>query len=281
MFRYAALFRSPEGDPPAAPMIKVTIDGTEREIPRPAGLIAETEVAEKYVPKAAHNSEMARMRTQLDGTKHLKNPDDLLEDQEFRTKAITKWGIDPNAGAEQFQKQIVTERETIINREVKPLQARLEKATTQIGSLLNRDLERQILQAAQGKVDAKYLKPASKGGEPIIVAMVRNAFAYDEQHADWFAKGQGGSQPFQFSSSGETPYMGAAEFIQTWLAGDGKDFAVNEKQEGPSANTTGAMVPGQVGKEIRVTSAQIRDTAGFRLIQQRATKEGLTIVRID
>lgn len=263
------------------PTIKVMHNGTELEVPRPKGVFLEAEVNDKYIPKGAHNDQMARLRKDLDARKDLKPAAEYLDDPEFKKTAVEKWGLDPSATSEQFQAQLARQKGEIFERDVKPLTEKITKAEQRIAALQDKHLEASILSGAQGKVDPKYLKPAAKGGKPLVIALLKDAFQYDPEHDAWFAKGTSETAPFLFSQSGDGPYMGPAEFISGWVNGEGKDWALVEKQQGPGAKAKdGEQVAGQSGNKLFVTEAQIRDTQGFKKLQARADREGLTMERI-
>lgn len=272
-----------KGGGTAAPQtMKVTYNGQEIEVQRPAGVYTQAEIAEKYIPKAAHNDTMARLRREYEPFKSRKSADELLDDPEFKTVATTRWGLDPSK-TQQEQVEIVNRRiGEIREREVKPLETKLTKAETVVANLLEKDRNSQIVQAAAAAgVDPKYLKVAVKGGKPMIVALLDGAFAYDKEHGEWFAKGVG-EQQYRFSQvQGGMPYMGITEFISDWINADGKDYARDEKQRGPETKPNdGKPVAGQVGRELRLTREQMRDITFFKQMQAKAEREGLTIVPI-
>lgn len=242
--------------------------------------ILEKEIGDKYIPKASHNDQMARMRKELDSFKGFKSPDDLLADPEFKTKAVQSWGLDPKAANIQIQEQLARTRTELTEREVKPLQTKLGLAETRVKSLQLKDLRGQIAQAAGAvKVDDKFLKVPAKNGKPLIVSMMEDGFEYDEEHGEWFAKGTQGNK-FAFSQSGDVPYMTVSEYFSVWSNGEGKDFLRSERQSGAESNPDRATVAGQNGKELRLTDAQMRDIPFFKMMQARAQKEGLTIVPV-
>ena len=274
------------GETASAPTIRVSHNGTEIEIPRPAGLLTPQEVADKYVPKGTHNAEMARFRTQLDAVKNYRDPNELLADESFRSQAIEKWGITPGKTQAQFQEQIERAKLELQEREIKPRETKLAKAKEQIDRLRAKDLKGQILQAAAvAKVEDKYLKSPTKNGRPLIVSMLEDAFAFDEENGEWFAKGTSGT-PFAFSQSGETPYMTTSEFIQIWAQADGKDYVRNERQGGAEAGAGGkgssstTQIPGQVGRKLHITPDQMRDIQEFKRLTAKAQAEGLELVPI-
>jgi hypothetical protein len=284
MPRFNTLALSPDsGDGGGAPEV-VTFKHGDQEIavPREAlkGWVPQQEVDEKFIPKSAHNDQMARMRRDLDATKGKKDPDELLNDAEFKSKAVQTWGLDPNATNEQFKTQLERQRAELVEREIKPREAKLEKAGSEIGKLRQKDLRGQIIQTAAAlKVEEKYLKSPTKGGKPLLVSMLEDAFGFDGEHNEWFAKGDNGT--YAFSQSGELPYQTVAEWMQGWVNGDGKEFVRSERQSGAESSPDGTpKVPGQVGKELRLNADQIRDTSFFKKMAEKAEKEGLTIVPI-
>jgi len=265
----------------AANLITVIHNGAEIQVEKPAGLFTQKEIDEKFHPKAAHNDQMARMRKELDALKGRRDPEELLQDQDFRTRATQHWGLDPNATAAQLQETLKRREAEIAEREVKPREAKLTKANETIAALRAKDLRGQIIQAAAAaKLEEKYLKAPTKGGKPLIVSMLEEAFAFDDQHGEWFARGSNGN-PFLFSQSGEMPYQTVAEFVTSWAAADGKEFVRSERQAGAGAGQDRKdQVPGQVGRELRLTAEQIRDIPFYRQMQAKAEKEGLTIVPV-
>lgn len=276
---FHTLARSPDGDGGGgdAPTIRVTVEGKEHDVPLPKGYLPEADVTAKYVPKGAHNDQMARLRKELDGKKDLKPADDLLNDPEFKDKAVKTWGLN-TATNEQFQEQLKRATETVHEREVKPREKKLAEALAEVTALRERELDGQIVAAAAAvKVDDRYLKPTTKGGKPLIVAMLRESFGFDGEHRAWFAKGANG---FAYSQQdGGAPYMPVMEFMADWAAKDGKEFIRSQRQAGAEAEADGG-IPGQVGKELRLTAAQIRDKSTFDRMYAKAQKEGLTIVEV-
>jgi hypothetical protein len=266
----------------ATPMITVQYNGAEVEVPRPAGYFSQAEIAERYVPKATHDATMGSMRTKLESAKNKRDPNELLEDETFRAQAIEKWGLNPNATQKQFQEQLANKTKEITEREIVPLKTKLSASEQKIEKLRTKDLFGQIVQgAAANKVEENLLKPTTKKGVPMVVSMLRDSFAYDEETDSFYAKGENG---FAYSQTGEAPYMTVGEFIAQWVASDGKPFVRGERQSGAEAGAgqggSGTPVAGQVGKELRLTADQIRDITFFKKMEEKARKEGLTIVPV-
>jgi len=284
---HRSLFLSPEdegggGNTQAGPTITVRHGDQDITVPKPDGVFLKSEVDAKYVPKAAHNDQMARMRTQLDERKNFRNPEELLGDEQFKTVAIEKWGLNPSATAQQLADNVRRAKEEVLEREVKPLKAQYEKTTTTLARLRDRDLNAQILgAAAKAGVKQALLKAPTKGGTAPIVSMLRGSFGHDSERDDWFARSGDGWAYSQ--AGGDVPYQTVEEFVAGWVETDGKEFAEPRRQRGPNTETDGrpdGQVSGQVGKELRLTEAQVRDIGYFRKMQAKADREGLTIVTI-
>lgn len=238
-------------------------------------------IGDKYVPKASHNDQMARLRREADQYKTRPTADDLLNDTEFKTRATQHWGLDPKATNKEIQDQRERLRNEIFEREVKPRDAKISIADSTIKELRLKDLRGQIAQAANTvKVDDKFTKQPSKNGQSLIVSMMLENFEWDDEHKEWFAKGSGGNR-FAFSQTGEVPYMTVSEYFQVWANAEGKDFLRNERQKGAESEPERGGAPtGQVGRELRLTAEQIRNIPFFKQMQEKATKEGLTIVPV-
>jgi len=276
---FRTLDLSPEDDAGggAPPTIRVEVDGKAVDVPLPAGYLAKADVDAKYVPKGVLNDREARHRKEMEAFKGLRPADDLLNDPEFKDRAVKTWGLNTASG-EQFQEQLNRAKTDLFEREVKPREKKLEAANREIALLRESEVENQILQAAAAlKVDDRFTKPAAKGAKPLIVAMLRPLYDFDPEHRAWFAKGPTG---FAYSQQeGGPPYMPIMEHMSGWAAGEGKDFLRSQRQQGAEAQADGG-IPGQVGRELRLTEAQILDPVYFRKAKERADKEGLTIVQV-
>jgi hypothetical protein len=276
-------FLSPDPAPGggAAPTIKVQYNGAEIEIPRPEGLVPLTEVNEKYMPKSAFESELGRRVDGVIRNKGYKLPDELLGDEQFRGKAIESWGLKPDQTQAQLQEQLKKQAEQLNERELKPLQTKLTAAEKKLAIAQTKDLAAQILQTVAGKVKPGLLKSPATGAMPPIVSMLTGAYAHDDEHDNWYARGQGASG-FQFSTKGDgTPYMTVAEHLANWLADPvNADFLIEQRQAGPGSKAAGDdAAPGGVvkGKTLVITEADARNPATYRLRKEEAQKKGLEI----
>jgi hypothetical protein len=285
-----SLFLEGEGDPsggapaPAAETYQIQHGDQTIELPAAAlKPILEKQIADKYIPKASHNDQMSRMRKELDTYKGRPDADTLLNDPDFKSKAVQAWGFDPKAAKAEIAEQRTRLLAELNEREIKPRDAKLTQAMTEVQKLRYKDLHGQIAQAASSvKVDEKFTRVPGKNAKSFIASMMENGFEYDEEHGEWFAKGSAGNK-FQFSQTGDVPYMTVSEYFQVWANGEGKDFLRSERQPGAEANPDGQRggpVAGQVGKELRLTSEQIRDIGFFKKMVDKAQREGLTIVPV-
>ena len=280
-------FLSPEGDPsgndaPPPETFQYQHGDTTIDIPIAAiKPVIDKYVGDKFIPKASHNDQMGRMRKELDGYKSRPDADTLLNDTEFKTRATQHWGLDPKATNKEIQEQRERLRTEIFEREVKPREAKIGAADATIKELRLKDLRGQIAQAANSvKVDEKFTRVPSKNGHSLIVSMMLDNFEWDDEHKEWFAKGSAGNR-FAFSQTGEVPYMNVSEYFSVWANGEGKDFLRNERQPGAESqpDKTGNAT-GQVGRELRLTADQIRNIPFFKQMEEKARKEGLTIVPV-
>lgn len=259
-------------------LIKVQHNGQELEVEKPQGIFTAEEVGASYVPRAAHNDQMARMRKELDGFKGRRTEEELLGDEEFRGRAIESWGI-KTTSPKEVQDRIKAAREEVVTREVTPLKQQIEKLGATVGKLRQSDLITQILQAATAaRISDDLLKPATKGGIPIIVSMLRDAYMYSEEHDGWFARGSNGQPAFSQLGDANVPYQSVQEHLAGWAGGEGKGFVKSEKQSGAGAGDTPPGQRGGIsGGVMKITAEQARDPVVYRQLRAQAEKEGLTI----
>lgn len=185
---------------------KVQHEGKEIEIELDA--VALSEVRENYVPKAHHDSEFAKLRKKMD---KLVEPDSLLESDEFKTKAVEKWGLKGGLPAEQVNQL----KSTWEKQHLAPLQKQLETLTAEIQTGRKKDLWRQITDAAEAAGIKKVLRtaPANLPNAPApIVGMLEAYFGRDDERGNWFAR-NGEQFAFAAKPTNESPYKGVSEFV--------------------------------------------------------------------
>lgn len=188
---------------------KVTVqhNGADLEIEL-EGYLPEAEVESAYTPKAKVESlireEKAKAkRSALAGA---------LADEEFRTKALAQWGIDPNAkpgtgGGKLTDEQIAAMQKEIEAKKLNPLMEENATLKQSIASLHTKVLHKSILAAAQAAgVKPEYLTALPGGGAPAIISMAAPAFGYHDEHGEFYQKNRAGDG-YEISPSKEAGRM--------------------------------------------------------------------------
>lgn len=225
---------------------KVTIDGAEREVEIPNAVdTSSDEFKSQYLLRAVHDHEMGSARK---AAKDLKDPAKLLEDEEFRAKALSTWGIDPKAKAALTAEQLEEVRKRVREQELVPLEQKLTKATATIGQLRQTQLHAAILEAARGHVRDEFLARPTPLAKPLIVSMLEEQFGFDEETGAWAVrKGEG----YEYASKPEhgRPWMDVTEFVTNWAGQDvAKPFLKDQRQRIPGPGQPPAS--GGSGKTI-------------------------------
>lgn len=260
--------------------VQVPVDNLPDEIP---GYVPEAELASNYVPKAVHNREFAKMRKQLEG---LTDPDSLVEDEEFKQTALAAWGIDPESGGEATQEQIQEAVQAELERQrrrwerehLQPVTEERDTLQERTSLLQQRDLERAILEAAQqAGVKKSLLKRPGSNMAPPIVAMHRDAFAFDPETKRWYQKADDGDG-FAYGTGG---YKTPVDYFEDWKNADKNiesEFFEDTRQSGPGAKTPKGGVGGDAEGGIVVLPANLKgDAAAYREYKKRAEEAGATL----
>lgn len=202
---------------------KFKIGDVEHEAVVPEGWLAKAEVAEDFMPKDKFQEELKRRVDSA--TKELKKPEDLLNDEEFLTKAATEKKdffvklLEVKAGDIDVAKLQTEAMDRVRTDEVKPLQEAAKKTVETIQVLRRRDLDGQIATAA-----------LTLGVDPelndLVKIFVRDHSNYSPDHDSWLIKRLDGSDGFELSTDpdkqGSHPYMSAAEFLEVTKKGGKK-----------------------------------------------------------
>jgi len=256
----------------------ITIEHPEHgklEVAIPETYIPREQVEADYVPKGAHNSQMAQLRKQYEG--HAK-PEDLLGDEDFRNRAIEAWGIEVDDGTPKLTPDRVAELRTDFERKhLKPLQTKFEKVQSRNQQLQTTLLHSRILAAAGGKVQPYLLKAPAKGEMPPIVNLLAPYFGFDGDSGQFAVKdGEGFRTTTQADAS--SPYMGIEEFVQRWIEDDDNPYKVEQRQSGP-----GAGVDGQGGSNrgsggaVVLSYEDAQDPVKYRTAKEAAEKQGVEL----
>lgn len=229
------------------------------------------EVLKGYVPQTAFENEVNRRVEAGVKTKTQELRTSLLDDEEFRTGALKKWNIDPNAkpGEKPDLERMQSEWR---DRELKPVKTELEKREQRIQSLLSGKRDSQIVRSAAAHgVKKRYLNPTAEGADPLVVAMFAHMFGYDEQTDDWYVKN--GDSGFAFGKNPTTgkPYRTVDEAIEDWASKpENKEFLDDNRQGGP-----GFGEPGGSGGVVRMTREQaLNNPKAYHDAREKAAKEG-------
>jgi hypothetical protein len=253
---------------------KAKIGEQEFEVEEIPGWVPEERVREEYVPKKTFSAELDRRATSIIKNKGLRAPDELLDDEEFRAKFIERHGLDPSKGAKDFQEQLTRERESLMNREVKPREEKLGKLTERLQRKINRELEAEIMQAAANvpTLRRSLLRATAQGAPAPIVSLLREAFGYSEEHDRWFAKGKDG---FAYPKGGDDPYKSVAEMVAEWAADPANaDWHDSQRQAGPEARPANGV--GGAGA-VTISREDAKDPAKYRKAKADAEKRGVEL----
>ncbi len=255
--------------------IKVKLeDGTEVEVERPAGLLDEAEVREKFMPKATFEAELTTRVDSIITNKGLVDPATLMDSEDFKVKFMEHHEIASNKTADQYKADLASEAEKLRRKEVAPLQEKLTAANKRISVKNQRELSSVLLTAAAGLVKTPLLK-GSATSRPAFVAMIGDNFGFSDEHDAWFVKNADGS--FAFPKKGDAPYKTPEEFVEEWLEDEANsDFLA----EAPS-NLPG-IKPGGATKGVRVTISRedAGDVTKYREARAQAVEAGQGIPQI-
>lgn len=215
-------------------------DGKPIEVDVPDGTFVPSDaLARDYIPRAAHDQEFARLRSQSQG---LKNPEELLRDQEFRAKALETWGVKQREPTKDEQERIAAIRKELEEAEVTPLRSRLEESDTRVRRLLDRRLESELVQAALGAGVKPSLLTRRDGQPAAITAFFDGSLAYDEESDEFYAFDPR-QERFVISAeagrNGGSTYKGIREVVTEWAKRpENVDFLHTQRQTGPGFSGT-------------------------------------------
>lgn len=220
--------------------VKVMYEGKEIEVELPQGYLSPDEVSTGYVAKAATEQIVTdRLARAMRTAKK-----ELLEDEEFRTEALTAWNIKP--GDKGTGKATPAEIDAALKEYERtthaPILKENEALKGRIGSLTRSQLHAQILaEAAAVGVAKHYLKPVGNSKTPAIIGMFEPQFGFDEQIGDWLVRGADGKS---YAVSGEAnaahPYKGVKHFFTDLSKDPDARSFFEAAQSGAGVQTGGA-----------------------------------------
>lgn len=198
---------------------KVEIDGTEHEIEldtEALGVLTKDEVTAAYMPKETFESELSRRVKSATKGKH--SIAEIVEDEEILGTVVKEHGtvlVGALKGAGilkdvdgDHSEALKRAQETWANTELKPVQEKLDAATTEIVSLRTAGLSSQVATAANET-------GVKRSMVPLIQSYYRDRTQWDDEYGGWFILDEGGKN-FAYASKPETgkaPYKTVAEDI--------------------------------------------------------------------
>lgn len=247
------------------------------------GLVPEDEIEEKYISKAAHNAQMAKLRKQTDGQR---DPDELLQDPDFRDRAIEAWDIEVDDGTPKLTPDRRQELlDDFKSRHVKPLEQERDQYQEEAQRLRREQLHNKIMSSAAGKVQEHLLKAPGAGQTPPVVNLLAPYFEYDEETGQWAVK-DGDSFRHSMDPDTQSPFMGIEEFVGRWVTDDDNPFTLDKRQRGPGAGTpgsgesagggSGSGSAGQ-GGVITLSAEDAKDPAKYRAAREKAEEQGASL----
>lgn len=257
---------------------KTQVEGKEVEIDLGDAFVPKDELATNYMPKSAFQEELTRRTSSITSNQAEK----LLDDEEFRNKALDKWGVKPEPEEKKTKdlaEHVTRERTTWEQKHLKPLQTQLQERDTELSGLREKMLQSEITAAAAPFVKKALLKRPTAEVPPPIVSMLQGVFAYDNKTKTFYVKN---GDTFAFTSKpaeGGSPYKTVAEFIAEWAEDKGNsDWVEDKRQTGPGLGSTGGS---RAGAPHAISRADARDPAKYRAAREAAAKVGVTLQIVD
>lgn len=254
-------------------------DHGELEVELPEGFISEEQINDNYVPKGHHNAEMAKLRREAKG---LVSPDDVLEDEEFRERALGAWGIDPEGQGDAprlTEERVQAIREEAVRKRVKPLEEERDNLRTEVEGLRRQQLTSAILTAASGVVKEGLLKSPTKGAAPPIVNMLAPYFDYDPETGQWAVR-EGDGFRYSGEPSETEPYMGPEEFLASWADDEANaDWVRDTRQRGPGAKDD--RETGGGGGVVTISHSDAQDNSKYKAAKAKAEERGVELRIVD
>lgn len=257
-------------------------DHGELEVELPSGFLPEDEVSENYVPVGAHNAQMAKIRREMKG---LADPDELLQDEDFRNRALEAWEINPDAPEDDTPRltpdRIQAIRDEMVRKEVDPLRKRAEELESTVSTLRKENLHSSIIRAASGKVKESLLQSPVAGATPPIVNMMASYFDFDPETGQWAVR-EGEGFAYSTEPTEDRPYMGVDEFLAKWSENEANaDWVKDTRQRGPGAERKPGGTPTGGAGDVRISYAEAQDAQTYRRARKEAQERGVNLVVTD
>lgn len=254
---------------------KTTIDGKETEVELqelPEGVIAKEQFDVQFATELKRRSDSIRNTTRTE----------LLADDAFKAEAMKAWKVEAASGDKKKaldEEQLNGLRTAWEKEHVAPLKAQVDEFSGTIKAMRANALASDLLAAAaRAGVKKSLLEPPVEGAEPMIVAMMRPLFGFDDKTATWALK-KGDAFDFSAKATEKRPYKSVDEFIGEWAKRkESAEFLDRPRQDGAGF---GGAAEGQVGGTVQITRADARIRSKFIAAEEQAKKQGATLEITD
>lgn len=228
----------------------VQVEGKSIEVDIP-GVVAEADVAAKYMPKDVFEAELARRGTSIAEKQGYVNPKAL--DAAGKKALLEALGVKADGGAAEGElgKQIERAKATWSETELRPVIEREAALKSEIEGARKERLYDAIITAAAKAGVLPALLESAGGSKAAIVAMHEHRFGFDEKSRQWYQRGADGSLAFASQPTADRPYKTVDEAIVDWAKlPTSKPFVGLLMQQGPGLQGGGraAGAPGVVDR---------------------------------
>lgn len=237
-------------------------DGKETEVTVPQDAVFQVVEGKGFIREDKISKDIDRRVRSIIEKKGLKDPKELLTDEEFLAQAREgyvpkatdgKDGDGAAASAKQLHDALERQRQDLLNKEVKPREDKLTAAQQREEMLLQRDLDRQLGIALRDAGIKKSLLPAA-------VTMLRERMALNDEDGEFYVADD--KDNFVLSKlGGANTYQTVIEGVMEWAADPtNADWIDAQGQGGPGVGT-GKGRRGEGGEPgvITVTEEQAQD----------------------
>ena len=253
------------------------VDGTLADADIPQELltqeIADDQFGVKFAPRARSLKKSHRA--------------ELLADPEFMKESLASQDVDIDAlkaaaaaGGDMNAEKVGELRKGWDNEFLLPEQALNKTLKGKLGTLRGAGLRSAIVEAARRVgVKESFLRPPTKGADPMIVASFAGRFRYDEDSSEWLEKD---GDDYHFSSDPAkygTPHRGVDESFDVFAKGldkEGKEmYLAKQRQTGPGFDG----VPRAAGSiDVTLTESQAMNAQTYQAAEKQAAELGGRVV---
>lgn len=249
--------------------VTITLDGP------PSGLLLESDFETRF------NERFKQRATSLEKTAREKAIEAALEDEEFRSSALKKWGIDGKPKNTPDPERIAALEQDWTKKHVDPLKEQNESLRSRVDRLLGTRLNGEILaHAKKHGIKEEFLETPEGADEPMIVAVTRRRFGHHDESDAFYVRGDQEDE-FAFSTKAQqgrkTPYQTVDEFFESFAADKKNAKWVNPQQQRGPKHRGG---PGG-GPDVYISKADARDHQKYKAAEKQAGEQGGRVIEMD